>query len=100
MKHGYPIALRNQSNSRWNSDTHLSRQGQSASLWQQCSGTGSVFCKWTLCKKERLSTRVPTAQFYGSSEEHCKTNGAPCCQKLFCSSTIRQGHTLLERIGS
>ncbi|GFS87374.1 hypothetical protein TNCV_422451 [Trichonephila clavipes] len=29
MKHGYPISSRNQSNSRWNGDTHLSRQGQS-----------------------------------------------------------------------
>ncbi|GFX66817.1 histone-lysine N-methyltransferase SETMAR [Trichonephila clavipes] len=29
---------------------------------------------------------VPTAQLYGSSEEQCKTNGAACCQKVFCSS--------------
>ncbi|GFV43665.1 hypothetical protein TNCV_879911 [Trichonephila clavipes] len=27
-------------------------------------------------------------QIYGSSEEYCKTNGAACRQKVFCSSTI------------
>ncbi|GFT01304.1 hypothetical protein TNCV_1925491 [Trichonephila clavipes] len=47
--------------------THiLSRQGQSARLWQQCSGTGAVICWWTLHHTEQRSTQVPTAQLYGS----------------------------------
>ncbi|GFV30932.1 hypothetical protein TNCV_4013661 [Trichonephila clavipes] len=34
------------------------------------------------------------------SEEHCKTNSTACFQKVFCSSTITQGPTLLERLGN
>ncbi|GFT98408.1 hypothetical protein TNCV_4625571 [Trichonephila clavipes] len=48
----------------------------------------SLFCWWTFCQKEQRSTQVPSATLYGSSEDHCKTNGATCYQKVFCSYTI------------
>ncbi|GFT10076.1 hypothetical protein TNCV_1115191 [Trichonephila clavipes] len=67
-------------------------------ICQQCTRTGVVFCWWTSCHKEQGSTQVPTVQLYGSSEEHCKTNGASCCKKVFCSSAVMQGLTLLERL--
>ncbi|GFX15217.1 mariner Mos1 transposase [Trichonephila clavipes] len=79
MKRGYPIAPRNQNNSRWNGDTHLhpsrskpNKLCQSARLWEQCSGIGVVFGWWTLCHKEQRSTQVPTVSLYGTSEEQNK----------------------------
>ncbi|GFQ83757.1 hypothetical protein TNCT_184011 [Trichonephila clavata] len=41
---------------------------ESAQLSQQ---SGALFCWWS----HKGSTQVHTAQLYGSSEEHCKTNG-------------------------
>ncbi|GFT79979.1 hypothetical protein TNCV_4598601 [Trichonephila clavipes] len=35
-----------------------------------------------------------------STEDYSKTNGVACYQKVFCSSTIMQGLTLLQRLGS
>ncbi|GFU14379.1 hypothetical protein TNCV_3097841 [Trichonephila clavipes] len=107
MKHGYLKSPRDQINSRRNCDTNYlpsrskpNKRCESARLWQQCSGTGAVFCWWTLYHKERRSTQVPTAQLYGSSIDHCEENGAACCQKVFYTSTITQDITLHQRLES
>ncbi|GFW54351.1 hypothetical protein TNCV_3703111 [Trichonephila clavipes] len=84
----------------------FSRHGQSQANAVKAQDYGNsflgpaVFCWWTLCHKKQRSTQVPTPQLYGSSEEHCKTNGAACCQKVLCSSMVTQGLKLLERLGS
>ncbi|GFV47324.1 hypothetical protein TNCV_4829801 [Trichonephila clavipes] len=78
-------------------ETHiLSRQGQSQTNAVKAQDYGNSVLGPTWCfagglyatKKKQRSTQVSTAQLYGSSEKHCKTNGAACCQKMFCSSTI------------
>ncbi|GFT27241.1 hypothetical protein TNCV_5140491 [Trichonephila clavipes] len=58
MKHGYPISPRESKQQSINSDTHPfpsrsnpNKRCQSVRLWLQCSGTGAVFCWWTLCHK-------------------------------------------------
>ncbi|GFU77625.1 hypothetical protein TNCV_1107361 [Trichonephila clavipes] len=64
MKHRHPISPQNQSNNRWKGDTYPlpsrskpNKHCQSARLRQQCSGTGVVFCWWTLATRNNDQLR-------------------------------------------
>ncbi|GFV15233.1 hypothetical protein TNCV_787241 [Trichonephila clavipes] len=63
---------------------------QSSRLWQQCSGTGVVFCWWTLCLKEQLPTQVPTVQLYGSSESIAKQTTRHAVKRCFAPPPKRK----------
>ncbi|GFY27568.1 hypothetical protein TNCV_910191 [Trichonephila clavipes] len=61
-------------------------------------GSAQCFAGGLRPQEEQRSAQVRTEQVYGRSEEHCKTNGVACCQKVFYFSTITQGFTFLGRI--
>ncbi|GFV69929.1 hypothetical protein TNCV_1982961 [Trichonephila clavipes] len=55
---------------------------------------------WCFAGTARNNDQLRCLTLYGTSDEYCKTNDVACCQKVFFSSTITQGLTLLERLGT